>query len=382
MRINDERIMISVIGSHGGSDVEEIVDRKNKDVDRFGKTFWLVNSFQISPDIVQDFCDNREDIYCYFILPVNSSRPTIMNERVKYYSIDNKEWKVLEEDYHEIGEVTGKITNSTSVLILGRIENYSGILRLSEYSYGVDCYARTFITLGGSTLCLVRRNVIKEHSDKDRVIAYRAKIKYPYCVYVRSDYKIGNKIDGKKTHRLIINEEILRDLYEVKNMSDAEIGKIYECTEQNIYSYRKKYGIERKNVKDKIIDSLPEGITTIQLACEKYGLTYDQLVKRVSKAELEIKMKISGINCYNKEDIERVIKSTTVPDDLIGTDKIVIMCGVGCSRRDVIDAINRLKIIGEKYGCGYFYDKKVIEGKIEDIKSLILTKKMKNIEKT
>lgn len=370
--INDEKMIVSVIGPHAGGGVEDIIKRKSNDIEMSGKTFWLVNSFHISPVVIQKFCENNS-IYCYFISPVvkGGARNTIINDEALYYSTDLVEWN----RFKNVGPVTGKIIKSTSVLVFDQLEKYEGLLNLKEYSYSKDCINDPVIRLGASTLALERKSNLEFSNEiKYRKVVYRARLVEPYCVFVKKEIKQKKYNPDKKTHKLDLTEDVLRELYENQCLSDGKIAEMYNCTEQNILGYRKRWGIETKSVKDKIKDQLSEDLITVQLACDKYNVRYDQLFKWICKDGLQIQKKISGISCYKEIEVVESIEKRKIPVNLIDTEEIAKRCGNEISRKNVVDVLNKLNIIGEKIGRQYYYDKELIENKLDKIKEEIFGK--------
>lgn len=64
--MQNSKCIISVIGSHAGEGINNILDRKKADIQKIGKTFWIVKSSTISPSEVQGIC-NATPIYTLFM---------------------------------------------------------------------------------------------------------------------------------------------------------------------------------------------------------------------------------------------------------------------------------------------------------------------------
>ena len=116
----EKYIIFSVIGSHAGELKQEIFERKIEDINRVGHTFWLYESNQTKPNIVQDFCKRAKkegkNVLCFFIEPssLGGAKPTKISISAKSYSMNNKEWRILPKS---LSSVTGKINKGAYALI-------------------------------------------------------------------------------------------------------------------------------------------------------------------------------------------------------------------------------------------------------------------------
>lgn len=60
--------VLSVMGDHAGEGSDAIFDRKNADIERMGKTYWLIRSPKARPAQVQGICTTMP-AYTIFIKP-------------------------------------------------------------------------------------------------------------------------------------------------------------------------------------------------------------------------------------------------------------------------------------------------------------------------
>ena len=188
--MKEKYIILSVIGMSAGETKEKILERKIKDINKIGFTFWVYKSNQASPKTVQDFCKKakteNKKVFCIFIEPStpNGTRPTKINLSAKEFSTDNKKWKKLPP---KLGPVTGAINRNVYALKFGKIEKINSSINLWDYA---DYLTKKSINirLGNSTLCAIKKNTNKGGDRMKtpirRVIAV-GHFRKPFCVWVR-----------------------------------------------------------------------------------------------------------------------------------------------------------------------------------------------------
>jgi hypothetical protein len=73
MTILPQFVFLSVIGPHAGESENEIFERKMKDIETVGVTYWLTRSHGAKPGMVQDICRealiHQNEVNCFFIEP-------------------------------------------------------------------------------------------------------------------------------------------------------------------------------------------------------------------------------------------------------------------------------------------------------------------------
>ena len=181
------RCIISVMGAHAGESVDVIFNRKIADIERTGKTFWLMRSPKARPIQVQDICKSSP-AYTIFVEPAfkGGARPATSNDAAKEHSADKKIWIQLPNG---VGPVIGKIDSNATVLVFNRMTtNVSGNIDLWKYSdFSVEEKPLKFI-LGCSTVCVIQKDM-STHPDiiksRYRGIIAVAKLTEPYCVWLR-----------------------------------------------------------------------------------------------------------------------------------------------------------------------------------------------------
>jgi hypothetical protein len=190
--LQEKLVLISVMGPHAGENEEEIFRRKINDIEKLGKTFWLIKSHQAKPDLVQKICKEAETdgrkAYCIFIK--SSSRggatPTKISDSAKLYSDDKKTWNELPVG---LSHVTGKIDNSAYALIFSELQLDSGTLDLWNYADFRHQSKPIKIVQGGSTLCTVKKEVSCPQGERIksrfRGIVAVGKLTEPYGVWLK-----------------------------------------------------------------------------------------------------------------------------------------------------------------------------------------------------
>jgi hypothetical protein len=185
--ISNPECIISVMGDHAGEDANSIFNRKIADINRTGKTFWLMKSPKARPIQVQELC-RKKPAYIFFIEPatIGGARPTTSEDVAKEYSQDGQSWYSFPEG---LGPVTGKLDKSATALVFDALTtNVSGTLDLWDYAEFADIRKPIKFILGCSTVCAVKKNM-KSHPHKMksryRGIVAVARLAKPYCVSLR-----------------------------------------------------------------------------------------------------------------------------------------------------------------------------------------------------
>ncbi len=185
--LNCPLCVISVMGDHAGEGVDTIFSRKIADIDRTGKTFWLMRSPKARPPQVQGICQTAP-AYTIFIAPAakGGARPTTTEDSACEYAEDRQVWIPLPQD---ISPVTGKLDNSAAALVFDMLTTeVSGMLDLWNYGDLSDIRKPVKFILGCSTICAVQKDMTthpgKMKSRYRNVVAI-ARIAKPYCVWLR-----------------------------------------------------------------------------------------------------------------------------------------------------------------------------------------------------
>lgn len=186
-------VLISVMGPHASESEQEIFDRKISDIEKIGKTFWLIRSRCAKPDMVQAICSEaknaNQEVYCLFIDPSSrgGSTPTKTSVPARMYSEDERIWPELPQD---LSPVTGKIDRNAYAIIFDNLEVYEGLLDLWNFADFNNLSEPLRIAQGASTLCAVRKDMStvpnsKKIKSRHRNIVAIGRLCEPYGVWLR-----------------------------------------------------------------------------------------------------------------------------------------------------------------------------------------------------
>lgn len=179
--------VVSVMGDHAGESADTIFNRKKADIDRTGKTFWLMRSPKARPAHIQGICMTAP-VYTIFVEPATKggARPTIKEDAAEEYSDDGVLWHRLSKG---LSPVTGKLDTGATALVFDMMTtDVSGALDLWNYGELSDINKPLRFILGCSTVCATRMDT-KSHPERMRSryrgIVAVARLAHPYCVWVR-----------------------------------------------------------------------------------------------------------------------------------------------------------------------------------------------------
>jgi hypothetical protein len=185
--MSSPRCIISVMGDHAGEDVDTIFDRKTNDINRAGKTFWLMKSPKARPAQVQKIC-KPSPIYIFFVEPATrgGARPTTTGDAAKEYSSDGQLWHPIPEG---LSPVTGKLDKGAAALVFDLMTTVvSGTLDLWDYADFSDEQKPMKFILGCSTVCAVKKDMTSHPGrmkSRYREIISVARLAEPFCVWLR-----------------------------------------------------------------------------------------------------------------------------------------------------------------------------------------------------
>jgi len=189
--INAKYVVITVIGEHADELVNAIFERKIRDIENIGITFWLLKSRNAKPIMVQKLCkvvkSINEDVFVIFIKPATSggATPTETAERATSYSTDNTSWINFPEG---ISLVTGKIDRGAFALAFSQIRLIKDSIDLRFYANFFDQDQPLKIIQGASTICALEKVMINHPNamkSYNREVVAIGKLCEPYCVYLR-----------------------------------------------------------------------------------------------------------------------------------------------------------------------------------------------------
>ena len=183
-----QQCLISVVGCHAGEEFSHICSRKSQDISAVGRTFWLLRSPAVRPEIVQQFC-NGESVPVFFIASSSSggSQPAVTCEVASCFSVDRVNWTFFPTG---VGPVLGKVSSGAFALVLGslNVEKPGNSIDLWEYEDSVSFGQPIKFKLGHSSVCAIRRDT-STHPERMknpvRRLLAKATLIDPYCVWVK-----------------------------------------------------------------------------------------------------------------------------------------------------------------------------------------------------
>lgn len=180
------------MGPHAGEKSHAIFNRKIKDINNVGKTFWVIRSHKAKPDMVQAICNADRDQstgpLCAFLEPssVGGATPTKTSSVAAEYSTNLSKW---EKFSNGIGPVTGQITRNTCALVFNQIVFPKlEVLDLWQYADFFNQEQPVKIRQGASTIGVVAKDTTT-HPDrmKSRIrqVVAVGRLCEPFAVWLR-----------------------------------------------------------------------------------------------------------------------------------------------------------------------------------------------------
>ena len=163
-------VVISVIGPHAGEPLKEIFLRKITDIERTGKTFWIINSTKANLKLITQMkkmaLKENKDVFCIFIEPSQKggSANTKLSEPAKEYSEDKQIWQSFDE---KTSPVTGKMTTNSYAMVFKKISLIESELKLNLWNYADFDNQNEPINLNQfrSSFCGIQKNMF-DNSNK------------------------------------------------------------------------------------------------------------------------------------------------------------------------------------------------------------------------
>ena len=177
-------LIITIVGSHAGEELKNIFLRKQKDIEKTKKTYWLLKSFKAKTDHIQEFCNlakkDNQECYCLFIEAgsKNGAKPTINNQLAKEISKDGLLWQKAEHT------ITGKVDKQSTALVMSKLTILDKPELFDFWNYSEPNKVPIKLQLGASTGCCIKRKS-KGMVSRYRNIVAIGKLINPYAVWVR-----------------------------------------------------------------------------------------------------------------------------------------------------------------------------------------------------
>ena len=185
------------VGPHGGETLDEILIRKNRELEKAGRIFWsyggdhggpLHPNNQVQP-FAQEWTQKQGSVYV-LMEPLNSAGSIygLPHGTATKYSVnrDDNEWEAIPE-----GIQTGLSRARTGIsraLVLAEIEPVGRELNLGNFEVGIGPRkgknATEYITGQSDKGCLVAAGSTSDRPSKLISIGYQARLLDPYAVFL------------------------------------------------------------------------------------------------------------------------------------------------------------------------------------------------------
>jgi hypothetical protein len=183
-----DRFLFMKVGNHAGESWEKILERKRREFERTGRTFWGYGGNACHPlSQVQPFArlTIREQGGIFIVMEQIDSRADPDVVPAREYSADGIAWEPIPEGI----EVTG----SRYALILDEIKPGDLSLELNNYEVGIgpssgkaaEAYIQGHTDKACFTVSKTPRIVDQPTPRMVRKISYYAQVKEPYAVLLR-----------------------------------------------------------------------------------------------------------------------------------------------------------------------------------------------------
>ena len=177
--------ILSLAGEHAKESFNQIIQRKKKDIENVGYTFWLENSYKTAPDKVQTFYGiaNKEGIELNCLLYLGDTQDTTHNTKAKEYSVNKRSWIKINS---KLSPITGKMSENTHALVFDKLDSENMDLNLENYvEFDSETPIRNYPN--ASTFCSIKKHdtIIAKNPNNIRKIFAIGRIHKPSSVWLR-----------------------------------------------------------------------------------------------------------------------------------------------------------------------------------------------------
>lgn len=174
------------VGFHGEETLKKIIDRKRDELRAAGFSLWGYGGSACHPTKqVQPFLKQvkQNGEVPWLLMQITKSDHRGKANKAEEYSLDKNNWKTIPD-----GII---VTGSKYALVLDDIQPYSFDINLNEYQVGIGPSfgkpAHSYLQGQQDKACLNRsvQTPIQSDSTQSKSIAFVARMKEPYAVFVR-----------------------------------------------------------------------------------------------------------------------------------------------------------------------------------------------------
>jgi len=177
--------VLTIVGTHAGETIEEIILRKQQEISKLGYTFWLYKSHSAKPTIVQEMAKTHKiNTYLINASSLSGAKPTTEKALARLYSTDKHNWDAIPS-----GLIVTGLSKGAFALVFKNIRILDNeVIDLWDYSDYSNPQDPVRFRLGNSTIPVIQKSSMnssnKIKSNIRKVIAV-GELKKPFCVYVQ-----------------------------------------------------------------------------------------------------------------------------------------------------------------------------------------------------
>ena len=185
--LNKKYVIVSVVGSHAGKDIHDILYSKINEVNNNYKTYWLLKSHKAKTHLVQKFCEQAEMegeyVYCLFVnaSTKNGSRETVTETRVKHISHNNSDWINLADNVI----ITGLISQQSTALVISELMKLDKPLDIDLWNYSEYPDNTPIKFQPGMSTVIAEKKPSKGMKSRLRKLVAWGRLESPFAVWIK-----------------------------------------------------------------------------------------------------------------------------------------------------------------------------------------------------
>jgi len=183
--------IISIVGPHGGDDLDKIINKKQWDVSKHGFAFWMTRSVNLSPQTLQSF-GALDSITCLFITasgvsknkPHGNAKATKTVDSASEFSMDKQVWESVPQDF----TITGKLKDGRGYgIVISELERCEEDIDLLDWSNYFKPNQMVSFNQFVSSVCSIKKQlpVLVHMPSRKRKVLAKAKLVSPFGVWLR-----------------------------------------------------------------------------------------------------------------------------------------------------------------------------------------------------
>lgn len=130
--ISSEYVFFSIVGSHAGEEIQNILERKENDIRNAGESFWVAKTTKKDREAIKNI-PKGTSLSLVLIESANkgkAAQPTKIAKKAKEFSTEDEYWQPLPP---HISAVTGNINNGATAFYCDKYEKGGQVVDLNDY---------------------------------------------------------------------------------------------------------------------------------------------------------------------------------------------------------------------------------------------------------